>query len=407
MVSHNPTGLLVFREFTPDLFQGLTNLQSSRFKSDTWPSLCLLVHCVLCLQVYQSDQDLPAETLSVNLSSQELKRLVGSRSSQLLRALVEVGVLEKTKGYSVGHFAASYRPTQTFRSQPLRWVNGPGFHKKLRKLEAAAERKPECLGNNQGRRFVYDSMFEVSCPEGAETPLLESSDLSYVQKARIALGAADIRSQSFWFKTEGGRVWNTINNCPKELRKHLWIGGEPAAEVDMHAAQFFLLLPEYDEAKGEDVTVERDAFSMAVTKGDFYRTLYQYAYTERGVFSGVQRDRFKKACFKDILCADTSSQFTGRPREAFKECFPWMEGHLHRLQYGEGANSAFALHLQQRESDLIHDRVIPRIMRELPGVPVVSIHDALMCSMSKAEEVSEILLDEAKAFVGMKPIVRL
>ena len=182
--------------------------------------------------------------------------------------------------------------------------------------------------------------------------------------------------------------------------------------MDIANAQPFFLLSLYP--KGH---TERATFAVSVGRGRFYEDLFRamdrpsrkawgFELAAWKKYGSTDRDRFKK----HVMQWGLYSRFCpGRSKpvfEAFSWMFPWLASVLALRRSAEGGASGLAIEMQMHEADLILERVLPRIQRELPGCRAVSIHDGILCQRRFAEAVARIARDETQAVIGVLPTVR-
>jgi hypothetical protein len=61
--------------------------------------------------------------------------------------------------------------------------------------------------------------------------------------------------------------------------------------------------------------------------------------------------------------------------------------------------------LQKIESTVILDQVVPRIEREIPELPIWTIHDSIMTVRGQEENIARMIREEAERIIGVAPTV--
>ena len=95
---------------------------------------------------------------------------------------------------------------------------------------------------------------------------------------------------------------------------------------------------------------------------------------------------------------------TGRVRELFARDFPTVYKAINDLKRKDHRQLAYLL--QAHESKIMIDIICRRILDELPGTFIATIHDSIMTTPDKADEVKTIMVREFQRF-GLNPMIRL
>jgi hypothetical protein len=84
--------------------------------------------------------------------------------------------------------------------------------------------------------------------------------------------------------------------------------------------------------------------------------------------------------------------------------FPTLMAYARRVKRADFRRLA---HLaQQAESRFMYGQVVPRLMRERPGLFVATIHDSVLVPCAAGEYVREVMLSEFRR-LGLSPTVRI
>ena len=115
-----------------------------------------------------------------------------------------------------------------------------------------------------------------------------------------------------------------------------------------------------------------------------------------------RRKGFKRLFFSQVFFGKIKT--TGRVRELFARDFPTVYQAINDLKRKDYRQLAYLL--QAHESKIMIDIVCRKILVELPGTFIATIHDSIMTTPDKADEVKTIMLREFKRF-GLNPMIRL
>ena len=115
-----------------------------------------------------------------------------------------------------------------------------------------------------------------------------------------------------------------------------------------------------------------------------------------------RRDSFKRLFFSQVFFGKVKT--TGRVRELFSRDFPTVYKAINDLKRKDYRQLAYLL--QAHESKIMIDVICRRILDELPGTFIATIHDSIMTTPDKADEVRTIMVREFQRF-GLNPMIRL
>ena len=115
-----------------------------------------------------------------------------------------------------------------------------------------------------------------------------------------------------------------------------------------------------------------------------------------------RRKGFKRLIFSQVFFGKIKT--TGRVRELFARDFPNVYKAINDLKRKDYRQLAYLL--QAHESKIMIDIICRRILDELPGTFIATIHDSIMTTPDKADEVRAIMVREFQRF-GLNPMIRL
>ena len=115
-----------------------------------------------------------------------------------------------------------------------------------------------------------------------------------------------------------------------------------------------------------------------------------------------RRKGFKRLFFSQVFFGKIKT--TGRVRELFARDFPTVYKAINDLKRKDYRQLAYLL--QAHESKIMIDIICRSILDELPGTFIATIHDSIMTTPDKADEVKTIMLREFQRF-GLNPMIRM
>ncbi len=115
-----------------------------------------------------------------------------------------------------------------------------------------------------------------------------------------------------------------------------------------------------------------------------------------------RRKGFKRLFFSQVFFGKIKT--TGRVRELFARDFPTVYKAINELKRKDYRQLAYLL--QAHESKIMIDIICRKILAELPGTFIATIHDSIMTTPDKADEVKGIMVREFHRF-GLNPTIRL
>jgi hypothetical protein len=115
-----------------------------------------------------------------------------------------------------------------------------------------------------------------------------------------------------------------------------------------------------------------------------------------------RRKGFKRLFFSQVFFGKCKQ--TGRLRGLFARDFPTVYEAITDLKRKDYRQLAYLL--QAHESKVMIDIICRRILEELPGTFVGTIHDSILTTPDRADEVRAIMVREFQRF-GLRPTIRM
>jgi hypothetical protein len=151
--------------------------------------------------------------------------------------------------------------------------------------------------------------------------------------------------------------------------------------------------PNNRQALAQDVIEFIDLCEQGILYDDLMRRLGIPAQRRKG---------FKRLIFSQVFFG--KNQQTGQLRDLFARDFPTVYQVIHDLKRKDYRQLAYLL--QAHESKIMIDIICRRILKELPGTFVGTIHDSILTTPDKAEEIKAIMMREFQRF-GLRPTIRM
>jgi len=326
----------------------------------------------------------------IDIHSDVLRKLLGSGYRNVIDQAVSDGFLEVNERYSVNRFTKSYRLHSRYRIPQIR----------LYRTKRKSGRNLIRLKENDATGRLLASWFQA-----AEITTKASGWPGYSVEAIR-------RKRWFVIRCHYGRLHSSFTALPKKIRQTMLLSGQHVAELDIANCQA-LIVAKLVEDQNQNNTNKHQTNTLTICRTlldlQNYKSLTQQGkiYDHLlGLFSGVKlfdllppahrhkhgkdraltRSDIKKQ-FILMLFADVSTMKRLFIWREFECQFPTVAAFLERYKQDHGYQ-AVARDCQRMESRIMIDTVAA----ELAGViPLVTIHDSIICRKSDIERVGEAL----------------
>lgn len=251
-----------------------------------------------------------------------------------------------------------------------------------------------------------------------------------------------LASQELWpsIDTTAGRLHSTVTNMSSELRQFVTVEGYgPLVAIDLVNSQPYLanmlLNPALYHKKGQNsettqsrnfrqrvcgmiegkkndplimlanivqypVKEDISEFASFTSNGQFYEVLAQ-AFASQGETTLQTRTALKELVFQVLF---TKNGYKSASKRAFRTLFPTVDQVFRIVKQGD--HSTLARLLQTLEAYLFLHIIGKRVTKELPGIPIFTIHDSLVVPQEYADQVELIMREELLSAVGLPPTLR-
>jgi hypothetical protein len=172
-------------------------------------------------------------------------------------------------------------------------------------------------------------------------------------------------------------------------------------EIDQHACHPFLFLSFY--GKGEAEQAEARKYHSLWNEGDFYLNFARLAGVD------VNRLEIKESFLKTHyskglrnLPRDVKKSVAKKILETMQDRFPILAQRIQELKVDDYRNFAHILH--EKEASIFIDTIAAEFMQR--EIPIVTIHDAVLCLGKDLEAVKEVIAGKLTEAVGFSPTLR-
>jgi hypothetical protein len=333
----------------------------------------------------------------VSLKLGILRAIIGRNAAKkAIDGTTRLGYVKKDGKWLSGKASMGYRILPPWSNQRVQPVELP--EDMSRRILTVSQRKiREAIANRPERQHVFNSLSALSFRRGMKAVFASHADNINKLNTRVQ-SVGRLEDKDWWFSDDkrSGRLYHNATSLPTDCRALLLIDGQPAAETDITNCQPFLLTALYPGP-----SPERTRFIDLCVSGGFYEHI-------NGLFPEPFTDRkaLKVAVYQNIMYG--RSWHSDQPMfQAFAKEWPVLGRIIAGRKLGQGGRSRLPVEMQSAEADLVIGRVVPRIMRELPGVPVLTIHDSLMIGARFANDATTIMREEITERFGACPPVKL
>lgn len=333
----------------------------------------------------------------VSLKLAFLRSVIGRNAAKVaIETSLNKEYVRKDGSWTAGEQSMGYRIEQPWRGQRVEAFELPE-EMSCRILSWQSRQIREAIAGNPARQHVFNSLEALSFRNGIKAVLAgHANDMDRLNTRIQAVGR--IEDRNWWFATDAksGRIYHNASSLPTDCRSMLLVDGQPAAETDITNCQPFLLAALYPGH-----SPERTRFMDLCVAGRFYEHL-------NGLFDVPYSDRaaLKVATYQNIMYGRL--WHCDQPLfKAFAAEWPILGGIIRSRKSGKGGRSRLPVEMQAAEAGLMIGRIVPRLMAELPGVPILTIHDSLLVGGRYADTAAAIITDEMRLRFGACPPVTI
>lgn len=379
----------------------------------------------------------------INLKSEILRKYIGDKfSKKIIAQLRKSGILNVNNHYEAGKNSKSYRLTEKYSSCGITRVSfeSKKAKKYLLKYEAEMQRKLSASNNTELFQELLDNIRQVDIDFVGATEnsdqLFENGDFESLHaKSCHDYYIESISEGNIFFTTSRltGRIYHSICNCNKAIRKFLSFQGEELFQVDIANSQPVLFCPMVQDfvrrnwgkycirmdrerlVKGIIIISTRDipyvesfypadvlTYINLTKEGKFYDFLMDKFDTPES-----EKADFKVLFFKEIFYSKIKAQEKYKKALLFKALFPTVYDAI--IWYKRNDHADLSNQLQKAESDIMINGVCKRLKFEYKEEDrpfYIPVHDALVCIKKDMDIVYKLIEEEMLKALGFTPHLR-
>jgi hypothetical protein len=288
-------------------------------------------------------------------------------------------VVERIGGYTVGSHSYGYRTCEPYRMQTHRLVTFENrtIANRLRKASRQFYNRP-----------VLTELRKQLARLQVDWELFKQKYASHPDRHYYEAHLRTITDKEFRFTQDdfSGRIHTNVTNLYKPLRGLLRVDDQPGSlcEIDIKNSQpLFLGL-----AAKKSGFADPDYLAL-VEQGQLYDHLAQWM--------GVLRES-AKAEFIKMLYARNG--FRSTLKGLFERLFPITAAYTFKTKIKD--HRRLARQMQEAERKFVIDTICKRVISEIPGCFVTTIHDSVLAMPEDCERIRLIMSDEFRK-LGMSP----
>jgi len=360
------------------------------------------------------------EDYYINISSEELKKYLGTRDYQvIINLLTTIEVIKKNNKYSKGKFSKSFAMTNKSLKMDEVVVNvySKAFAKRLTDIkekafyEAIKDPLIKKILDNTAKLIIVeqDSYYksEISNLTDEEMDNEIDPDKKIKEKKQqyyryktfydefkslngITSPLEVFKNKIYQTPTiaKSGRIYHTVSSIPRYIRKSMRAyGGHYLWEVDMRAAQPTLLMLEWLKTILKDNSLNALGSEFILCKNLILTGgIYDYIKNNSTYFSTKQYQNLKK----EVLQAFYEPNLTSSRNEELKTLFPNFMGWLNKVKT---KNYKIASHLGQS----LEANIFVEAYKNLPeDMFSLIIHDSILCLEQDTNSIKQNLIDRTR-----------
>ncbi|MHC4400200.1 MAG: hypothetical protein ACYTG0_11015 [Planctomycetota bacterium] len=398
-----------------------------------------LCHAIMTRRVQDHRQQRSRDGFA-GLKAQYLQNIIGRHNWAETKLLaISSGVVECDGSYSVGRRSTGYRVASPYAEArwELRDVTDTGLRRRLQKWRASRHRA-EWRRIESGQTPVKPEVCEYLFAQLQRCRIREDAPVERFAP-EVGVAVDRIRRGDWFFHVDRyGRIHTNITNLKRELRSSLRVERQGLADVDIASSQpLFIGVTlawgrigttgsrggaergreskvgkEGDTGQGPGLyDRQTDTFEVAIQTREVSADMRQYLelceagelyrFVERQLPGRLDYDSLKRRVLASLYDKDSHRNAV---YEVLNDHFPTLMRRCRRLKAKDYRRLA---HLAQRvESEFMYCRVVPRVMRERPGLFVTTIHDSILVPCGAEEYVRAVMLSEFRR-LGISPTVRI
>lgn len=380
-------------QFIPRRFEYLTKDKKVSYNGKILKTdyIINLIHEFIIKYYFSND----IQSLKVNLYSLILRKKYGMNYNYYINYLIDKNFIKMTSNYFVGKKAKTYQINyfdvgELMRVRIYDKILLTKYSKNY--LEnSITEYNNSSISIDIRRKLVKD-IYSVTIDYDKSLKYLddlkEKKLINNNKYFKNYISINGIKDNHLFFKFDSyGRFHTNFTILKRHIRQnYLKISGDNVCEIDIKNSQpFFLsyLMKKYkaDWTEFEDV----EKFFFIVNNGLIYDDIIDR-------YSNINdRDEAKVMIYKVLFGKNDDFKKTSK---IFKELYPNVYKFIENYKEIKGDYKKMSHELQMIESDFIFNNVIKKIIKKVPKIKLITIHDSIIYPCSYDKIVKEIFNTE-------------
>lgn len=401
----------------------------------------------LITEIPSFNKDLLDKYNYVPINAQMLQAKVRDYN-KYLQYFVENGILETDNKYIPTEKATGYRFTEKYSTiVKVECIKKNSLIKQIA-MKTSYQMNMEKKHKYLRKWFNDDLQVDFTSAVAYLTEQLNLNRANGVENALLKFNASfmnlhRLSIQEYYFKVDStvGRLHTNLTGIKSELRNFITYDGQKMVSIDIVNSQPFtscVLLNEKfyqnDETGAKLINIYKlpnkynnfnytnPSFIMLVKSSQNqagidiqqYVTqtstgqLYEYisAEMEKRMSLKITNRKDLKAIIFTVLFTDNRffGQKDAEPKRLFQSLFPNVYKLFSMIKAKD--STTLPILLQTIEAKLILDLVVKRLSKELPNVPLFTIHDSVCCPVGYEDKLAMIMKEEIANAIGIAPTLK-
>lgn len=393
--------------------------------------------------IHQSYKNKPEDCYGgyINLQQKILRNYIGERYCKLITEQLEKsGIIKINEEYWPGRYSMSYKLAEKYKEAPIINVDFSGNKaSRYKKKHNTYSRK--CIGrhlNVPALNQLYKNTIGVEIDADAAlnhlNHLLASNEISQGQwnYGKISVESISSKNECFFFKVDEntGRVYNSIVNCPRYLRKYLSYKGQRLMQIDIANSQPMLfskmlidycnttvgrlnnkytsdistvITPYVETSTGLPEDINR--YINLCSKGLFYEDLMVRWNIPQ---SESTRQQFKKTFFGEVFYSKVRVEKQYETAKKFQKIYPTVFDIV--SWYKKDNHADLPIQLQRVEAGIVIGEVCTQLVEESKEQEIpffCTVHDCIVCLEQNCDLIKKLMEHHLIKAIGVKPKVKV
>lgn len=298
----------------------------------------------------------------LTLYSQYMKKIYGARYNYYLEYLQHKGFIYLYKNYSVGRHSKIYAITDNVKKHI------DNIDTKIMEMSNHEYKKMTSfdIEDNPINKQIVSSLYKVKINYDKSLNWIEEHNLDYRKRLLNETNISKIFTKDIYYNYDRyGRLHTNFTNLKKDIRNTcLTINGNELKELDIKNSQpFFLyvLMKQMGYSKF-------DGFDKDVLEGKVYDDLIEFSGED------IARDEMKRNVYTVIFGRNRMTKWNKIFQKKYPSVFEWIVNFKK-----EHKNYKSLSHkLQYLESNFMFNMFIPKVLKVVPELNFITIHDSIM-----------------------------